>query len=67
MPEPDAPDALMPPDDPELPDALCPDPRCPSPCDELPRSRLELADEPLMPPDEPEVFWSRSAMMKSSR
>ncbi len=39
---------------------------CPSPCDELPRSRLELPDEaflslwPLF--DEPEVFRSRSAI-----
>ncbi|MEO7455609.1 MAG: hypothetical protein ABIY52_05060 [Gemmatimonadaceae bacterium] len=27
---------------------------CPSPCDELPRSRLESLDESLMP-----LFWSR--------
>lgn len=66
--EPDEPAVL---DMPELPpkplpvdpldpdDALRPLLDCPSPCDELPRSRLE-------PLDEPEVFWSRSAMMLPS-
>jgi hypothetical protein len=51
--------------------ALFPELGWPSPCDELPGSRLELLDEPLMPPwlvlDEPEVFWSRSAMILSSK
>lgn len=65
-------------DDPELPptppvleplDDACrsrSDAACPSPCDELPRSRFELADEALLSPwplfDEPEVFRSRSAI-----
>jgi hypothetical protein len=51
-------------------EALRLEPDCPSPCDEPPRSRLELLDEPLDPPllplDEPEVFWSRSAIVLSS-
>jgi hypothetical protein len=70
----DDPDPLIPPDEPELPEAFwpelpSPDPACPSPCDELLRSRLELLDDPLMPPllpEEPEVFWLRSAMLLSS-
>jgi hypothetical protein len=53
-----------------LDDALRLEPDWPSPCDELPRSRLELLDELLDPPwlplDEPEVFWSRSAIVLSS-
>ena len=64
-------------DDPELPpppvleplDEACrsrSDVDCPSPCDELPRSRCELPDEALLSLwplfDEPEVFRSRSAM-----
>jgi hypothetical protein len=42
------------------------DAECPSPCDELPRSRFELPDEALLLLwslfDEPEVFRSRSAI-----
>lgn len=34
----------------ELDEALRFEADCPSPCDELLRSRLELLDEPLMPP-----------------
>lgn len=52
-------------------EALLPELDWPSPCDELPRSRLEPLDEPLIPPlsllDEPEVFWSRSAMILPSK
>jgi hypothetical protein len=84
--EEELPDALRAPpcelDDPELPptppvleplDDACrsrSDAACPSPCDELPRSRFELADEALLLLwslfDEPEVFRSRSAIYKSS-
>jgi len=80
--EEELPDALRAPpcelDDPELPptppvleplDDACrsrSDAECPSPCDELPRSRFELPDEALLPLwslfDEPEVFRSRSAI-----
>jgi len=76
--EEELPDALRAPpcelDDPELPptppvleplDDACrsrSDAECPSPCDELPRSRFELPDEALLPLwslfDEPEVFRS---------
>lgn len=76
--------ALLPellPDDPELRSRSCDeldeacrsrsDAECPSPCDELLRSRFELPDEALLSLwplfDEPEVFRSRSAMMKSSK
>jgi hypothetical protein len=77
--EPDRPEL----DEPELPlsssdwssaDAFRLELGWPSPCDELPRSRLELLDEPpdpldapCFPLDEPEMFWSRSAMMLSSK
>ena len=84
--EEELPDALRAPpcelDDPELPptppvleplDDACrsrSDAECPSPCDELPRSRFELPDEALLLLwslfDEPEVFRSRSAIYKSS-
>ena len=53
-----------------LGEALRLEPDWPSPCDELPRSRLEpldeLPDPPWLPLDEPGLFWFRSAMTLSS-